>query len=57
MKIFSNIKLSPETNSKLRDLSVKRKSENNLIKTQQAIVADLIDRAFKKECKQCQASD
>ena len=51
MKIFSNIKLSPETNEKLRGLSSKRKGENNLIKTQQAIVADLIDRAHKKECK------
>jgi len=46
-----NVKTNDKTTEQLTDLSKKRKDEQSLIKTKQDIVADLVDKAHKKECK------
>ena len=45
-----NIKVNAKTANQLTALSDKRKADQELIKTKQAIVADLVNKAFKKEC-------
>ena len=49
--IATTIKIYPNSRPKLEDLVQVRKGKHSLIKTQEAIVADLIDKAHKKECK------
>ena len=44
-----NIKVNEKTSEQLTALSTKRKSEHDLVRTKQDIVADLVDRAHKKE--------
>ena len=51
MRIRKVLDLMPDVNEKLRELSAKRKLENNPIRSQQDIVADLITIAHKKEVK------
>ena len=51
MRIRKVLDLMPDVNEKLRELSAKRKLENNPIRSQQDIVADLITTAHKKEVK------
>jgi len=45
-----NVKTNKRTSEQLTALSKKRKADLSLIKTKQDIVADLVDRAYKKEC-------
>ena len=49
--VATTIKIYPAQRPKLEDLVQSRKDNHSLIKTQEAIVADLIDKAHKKECK------
>ena len=51
MRISKKIQIMPDVNEKLHELSVKRKAENNPIRSQQDIIADLILAAHKKEIK------
>ena len=51
MKITGNVRLAPLANDQLRDLSVVRKGNHAQARTNQDIVADLIAKAHKKECK------
>lgn len=46
------VKLSPTSAQQLREISLKRKSEDALIKTQQSILAEQIDQLHKREVKQ-----
>ena len=46
-----NVKTNERTTKQLTELSDKRKKEHALNKTKQDIVADLVDKAHKKECK------
>lgn len=51
MKITGNVRLKPETNEKLRELSAERKKLLKQVNSSQDIVAELINKAHKKECK------
>tara|TARA_R110002051_G_scaffold324424_2_gene421643 strand:+ start:38273 stop:38422 length:150 start_codon:yes stop_codon:yes gene_type:complete len=46
-----NVKTNERTSKQLTALSNKRKDEHSLNKTKQDIVAELVEVAFKKECK------
>ena len=46
------IKLSSKTNDQLDALSISRKENESVINSKQAIVADLIAKQHKRECKQ-----
>jgi hypothetical protein len=46
-----NVKINERTTEQLTKLSAKRKDEYSLNKTKQDIIAELVDAAFKKECK------
>lgn len=46
-----NVKTNKRTSEQLTALSKKRKGEQAIVKTKQDIVADLVDKAHKKECK------
>ena len=45
------IKLSSKTNGQLDALSIARKENESVISSKQSIVADLIAKQHKKECK------
>ena len=47
-----NVKTNKKTTEQLSELSSKRKESLSLIRTKQDIVADLVDKAHKKECGQ-----
>lgn len=51
MKRSSTVFIDDERKEKLKEISAKRKEDNNLCWSQQNIVADLIDKQHKKECK------
>ena len=46
-----NIKVNEKTSQQLTDLSSKRKAEHALNKSKQDIIAELVDKQHKKECK------
>ena len=46
-----NLRVEAQHNELLNELSAKRKKEGNLIKSKQDIVADLILKQHKRECK------
>ena len=46
-----NVKTNERTAEQLTALSSKRKDEHSLNKTKQDIIAELVEAAFKKECK------
>lgn len=46
-----NVKTNERTSGQLTSLSIKRKDEHSLNKTKQDIIAELVEAAFKKECK------
>ena len=46
---FKQVKLSEKTNTQLQRLSEQRKSNDDVISSKQSIVADLINKLFKKE--------
>ena len=46
-----NVKTNDKTTNQLTKLSEKRKAEHAQNKSKQDIVAELIEAAFKKECK------
>jgi len=46
-----NVKTNERTTEQLTKLSAKRKDEHALNKTKQDIIAELVEVAFKKECK------
>ena len=48
---FKQVKLSNKTNDQLTALSEQRKGAEDVISSKQAIVAYLINRLFKMECK------
>lgn len=48
---MKQIKLSDSANKMLTELSEKRKAVEHLNKTKQGIVAELIEKQYKKECK------
>ena len=50
-KVATTIKIYPAQRTKLEGLVEARKNNHSLIKTQETIVADLIDKAYKKEIK------
>ena len=45
MRISKKIQIMPDVNEKLRELSAKRKAENNPVRSQQDIIASLISGA------------
>ena len=49
----TSIKVYGQTAINLRELSSKRKSERNPVRTQGDIVEQFINQAHKEECKQC----
>ena len=49
--VATTIKIYPNTRPLLEDLVKERTKNHSLIKTQESIVADLISKAHKKECK------
>ena len=51
MKITGNVRLKPETNEMLRDISKERKKHLTKVNSHQDIVAELILKAYKRECK------
>ncbi|GAG74813.1 unnamed protein product [marine sediment metagenome] len=51
MKITGNVRLKPDTNEMLREISAVRKKQLKQVNTNQDIVAELIAKAFKRECK------
>ena len=48
-KVFQ---INPETDRKLTELSKKRKGEQAMIKSKKDIVANFMDKAYKREIKQ-----
>lgn len=46
-----NVKTNDKTTLQLTELSAKRKAKQSLIKSKQDIVAELVDKAHKRECK------
>lgn len=46
-----NVKTNDKTTEQLTELSKIRKGTHNIIKSKQDIVADLVDKAHKRECK------
>ena len=46
-----NIKVNEKTSEQLTALSSKRKAEHSIARTKQDIIADLVDKAHKKEIK------
>ena len=46
-----NVKTNEKTTKQLTELSIKRKAEHDLNRTKQDIVAELVDKAHKEECK------
>lgn len=48
---MKQVKLTKQVNDKLNDIVLLRKSSGELIKTKQDVVADLIMKAHKRECK------
>ena len=48
---MKQVKMHDSINDKLSELSEVRRENGELIKTKQDIVADLIIKAHKKECK------
>lgn len=51
MKITGNVRLKPETNEKLRAISVERKKQLKQVNSHQDIVAELVDKCHSRECK------
>jgi len=47
----TSVKIYGQSVSNLKELSSKRKGERNPIKTIESIVEQLINQAYKKECK------
>ena len=45
------VKLSNKTNEQLTELSELRKDNDEVIKSKQGIVAELIEKLYRKECK------
>jgi len=50
-KVIKHVKLSIKTNTQLDELSAQRKSDESVISSKQSIVADLIAKQHKRECK------
>ena len=50
-KVIKHVKLSSKTNDQLDELSVARKANESVISSKQSIVADLIAKQHKRECK------
>ena len=44
--------ISTKATNQLTELSKKRKQEDDVVRTKKGITEDLIDKAFKKECKE-----
>ena len=53
IKVFkmAQLNISKKATNQLTDLSVKRKNDDDVVRTKKGIAEDLIDRAHKKECK------
>jgi len=51
MKIDKKLRIHPEVNEKLRDLVAHRQLIGHSVNTGKAIVADMIVKAHKRECK------
>ena len=46
-----NVKTNKKTGEQLSELSAKRKANLEQVRSKQDIVAELVDKAHKKECK------
>ena len=51
MKVATSLRINPVTNDQLQKLAVKRSEDGNAISSKTAIVADLVARLYKRECK------
>lgn len=51
MKIAGRVRLNPTSNGQLKNLYDKRMEEGSAIASRTAIIADLIAKAHKRECK------
>ncbi len=51
MKIAGRVRLNPVSNEQLKELHSKRAIEGNPISSNTAIIAELLAKAHRKECK------
>ena len=50
--MYESVKIYKATNDKLTTLANQRKADGNPVSTKIAIIAELVTKACKKECKQ-----
>ena len=48
---MAHLEISTKATGQLSKLSEKRKSNDEVVRTKKGITEDLIDKAFKRECK------
>jgi len=51
MKIDQNIRIHPEVNQKLRAIVAQRAAKTHSVVTSKGVIAELIEKTHKKECK------